>query len=420
MHATGSGLTDIGRKRGSNEDRLLVENDLGLYVVCDGMGGHAAGEVASDTALAALERAVRDDRAQVHRVRNGRLPAKKLESLLATALRGACREVYQLAVSKPDLAGMGCALTALLIAGSKAVMAHVGDTRLYLGRGGTLHQLSTDHTMIEELVQSGMIPRESAHQHPFGGILTRAIGTQESVRVDTLVFDVLAGDRYLLCSDGLSNYVRDLDELAVQVGSGDVESVPEELIDFANEAGGRDNITAVLVGIEIDPDERPLALALTAEAQVKLEALGSVFLFEDLTLAQLTRVLSSSRTDTFAAGDSILKEGEPCGQLLVVVEGRFAVERGGKILAELDSGDHVGETTLLRPRPSRAGIRALDDGRLLILGGAEFRALAKSRPWLGVALLEKLGRRLSLAADREPVSEHGEESAAGPALDEIF
>ena len=154
------------------------------------------------------------------------------------------------------------------------------------------------------------------------------IGTQESVRVDTLVLDVLPGDRYLLCSDGLSNYVEDLDDLAARVGGTDVESVPEELVDFANRAGGRDNVTAVVVEIEVDPDERPLALGLTADVEVKLEALGSVFLFEDLTLAQSARVLSSSRVEAYGAGDAVLDEGEPCDRLIVVVEGRFAVARG--------------------------------------------------------------------------------------------
>ena len=419
MHASGSGLTDVGRTRKNNEDRLLVDNDLGLYVVSDGMGGHAAGEAASEAAIAALERTVRDDRSRVHRVRSGRLAVDTLEKLLANAVRGACREVHRLAVAKPELAGMGCTLTALLIAGGKAAMAHVGDTRLYLWRGGSLHQLSTDHTMVEELVQAGVIAREAARDHPFSNTLTRAIGSQESVRVDTLLFDVLPSDRYLLCSDGLSNYADDLDDLALRVGGADIESVPDELVAFANASGGRDNVSAVVVGIEVDPAERPLALALADDVEVKLDALGSVFLFEDLTLAQLARVLSASRVEAFEAGEAVLDESEPCSRLIVVLEGCFTLESDGRGRGELASGDHVGETTLLRQRPSRASVRAKESGRILVLEGEAFRALARSRPWLGVALFERLGRRLSLAADRRKGAEV-ETDGAEVAVDEIF
>ena len=314
---------------------------------------------------------------------------------------------------------MGCTLTALLIAGSKAAMAHVGDTRLYLWRGGSLHQLSTDHTMVEELVQAGAIPREGAQNHPFSSTLTRAIGSQESVRVDTLLFDVLPSDRYLLCSDGLSNYVDDPGDLASRVGGADIESVPDELVAFANERGGRDNVTAVIVGVDVDPAERPLALALANDVEVKLDVLGSVFLFEDLTLAQLARVLSACRVEAFEAGEAVLDEGEPCSRLIVVLEGRFVLETDGRTRGELPSGDHVGETTLLRRRPSRASVRAKVRGRILVLEGEAFRALARSRPWLGVALFERLGRRLSLAADRQRDAGSKVE-VAETAADEIF
>ena len=410
MHASGIGQTDIGRKRESNEDRLLIDNDLGLYVVSDGMGGHAGGEAAAETAVAAVERVVRDDRSKIHRVRSGRLPAEDLEKLLIKAVRGACREVYRLAVSKPELAGMGCTLTALLVAGSKAAMAHVGDTRLYLWRRDGLHQLSIDHTMVEDLVRLGSIQRSEANTHPFANALTRAIGSQESVHADTLCFEVLPGDRYLLCSDGLSRYVEDPMDLARRVGRSDLESIPDELIEYANQAGGRDNVTAVIVEIEFDPEAHPLALALS-EVEVQLDVLSSVFLFEDLTLAQLSRVLNSSRVETLQDQQTVVEENEPCSQLTLVLEGQFDLERDGQVVGQLTSGDYVGETTLLRRRPSRASIRAQGEGRVLVLGADAFLQLARSRPWLGVALFERLGRRLSLSADqRQEFTENDSET----------
>lgn len=420
MHPIGSGQTDIGRKRESNEDCLLIDNELGLYIVSDGMGGHAAGEAAAEAAIAAVERAIRDERARVHRVRSGLIDAENLEILLADAVRGACREVYNLAISKPELAGMGCTLTALVIAGGKAAMAHVGDTRLYLWRGGQLHQLSTDHTMVEDLVKVGAVSREAVRNHPFANTLTRAIGSQESVRVDTLLFDVLPDDRFLLCSDGLSYYFEDSSDLSLRIGHSDIETVPEELVDYANEAGGRDNVTALVVGVEIDPAEQHMALALASDIEIKIDVLGTVFLFEDLTFSQLAKILALSQIQDFEADETVLEQNEPSDTLIVVLEGSLNLKRDGLQMGVLVAGDHVGETTLLRRRPTRASLVANESSRLLILKGETFRTLARSRPWLGVALFERLGRRLSFVADRQREVGERSEKDGEIVAEEIF
>lgn len=250
LSAVGAGATHAGKQRGRNEDCFLVDNELGLYLICDGMGGHAAGEVAAATAIETVASLLHQQQAEIERARGCEGGAQELRVMVEQAVQDACRVVHDLSRSRLDYLGMGCTLTLLLVSGPRAIMAHVGDTRLYLIREGQVRQLSTDHTMAGELARLGAISADQVKEHPYGHIITRAIGVQPSVEVDTLAVDVLPGDRYLLCSDGLSDYVEDLPWLGGLAEDPDLESIPETLIDFANASGGGDNITVVAVGIE--------------------------------------------------------------------------------------------------------------------------------------------------------------------------
>ncbi|MFC1852720.1 PP2C family protein-serine/threonine phosphatase [candidate division CSSED10-310 bacterium] len=204
MHGLGVGQTDRGRKRNNNEDYMFIDNELGLYIVSDGMGGHAAGEVASKSAVNSVVRQIKSQRPLLDRVKNKIEGISKVVRLAEKALVEACNDVYQLAKSKQNLAGMGSTLTLFLIVDEKAVMAHVGDTRLYLLRAGEVHLLSNDHTMAAEMVRKGIISLEESRGHRMSNVLTRTVGTHEAVQVDTLLIDIFPEDRFLLCSDGLS------------------------------------------------------------------------------------------------------------------------------------------------------------------------------------------------------------------------
>lgn len=403
MHTLGTGSCDTGRKRDQNEDAFLVDNELGLFVVSDGMGGHAAGEVASKTAVEVVARVVGDEEELVDRVGRGKEAIEALTELAERAVLRACKEVYKLARSRPEYGGMGCTLTMLLAAGPKAVMAHVGDSRLYLLRQGEAHLLSTDHTFAADLVRAGVLTPEQAQTSGHAHVLTRSVGVQEAVVADTLTLDLLPRDRFLLCSDGLSEYIPDAAWLAAQLGDEDFEEIPDKLIAHANEAGGRDNIAAVMVRVGAAKDERPVVLTLAADFNVKMEALDSVFLFEDLTLAQLARILAVCEVRSLAAGEVLVRAGDPWGRLAVVTEGALLSGEGDEA-RELEAGDCLGETCLLRPGRARETVRATEGTRLLLLDSEDFLELVKNRPWLGVALLTRLGRRLSrdlgrLAAD---------------------
>ena len=399
MIATGLGKTDEGKQRDHNEDSFLVDNDLALYIVSDGVGGHAAGEVASATAVQSVGRYFREKYATIDRVRSRKAELGDLRALAEKAVQAACRDIFNLAQSTPGRAGMGATLTLVLVVGDSAVMAHVGDSRLYLFRHGAVHQVSSDHTMVAELLRVGAIAPEEAKSNPYAHVLTRSVGTREAVPVDTLVFDVLPGDRLMMCSDGLGDYVDDTEWLAMVLGNEDFDGIPEDLIKFANDSGGHDNITTVLIRIEADAPETEEAVARADELKSTMSALESVFLFEDLSLAHLTRVLQACELIEVEEGEVLVKEAGACNRLVVVVAGGLTLSQDGREVGQLGPGKHMGTTSLLETCSARFTVRAKEPSKLLVLKQAPFWQLLQSRPWLGLSLLERLGRFLS--RDRE-------------------
>lgn len=401
MHPSGVGYSDVGRERDQNEDSFYADDDRGLYIVADGMGGHASGEVASSTAIQVVSREIGARRAEIQPKPTAKADKDRLATVARLAVQKACVEIFEKSRSNNQHAGMGCTLTMLLVVDDKAVMAHVGDTRLYLCRDGKADQVSADHTMANELMQAGLIDKDEASHHQYSHVLSRALGPQKSVRVDTLVLDVTPGDRFLLCSDGLHELIEDETWLARQmVGGEDLEAVAEELVSYANTAGGHDNITAVVVEIRPDEPEIEIVDEMSVDLQNRFEALGGVFLFGGLSLALLARVLNHCELVEYERGGVVIAEGAPCEHLMVVLDGSLKVSHTGQEDGRLQAGDHAGATTLLAPRLARATLEAATQSRLLILKRRAFWDLIRQRPWLGVGLLERLGRQLSQDLDR--------------------
>ena len=399
MYAIGAGITDVGQKRDQNEDAFHVDEELGLFIVSDGMGGHAAGEVASATTVQTVARVVGDARQAIEEVRTGVRVPGELTTLLRHAVEEASREVHRLATTTRGRSGMGCTATVLLVVASHAYLAHVGDSRLYLCRGGMLDQLSVDHSLAQELARAGFISQDEVHGHAHAHVLTRSIGTQPIVKVDTLMFDVLDGDRLLLCSDGLSGYVENGAWLCGQMERDDFEAIPAELVRFANQQGGKDNITAVLVRVQAEEEEAPQSVQFRQTLEGKFVALESVFLFAGLPLALRTQVLEACCNLEVGVGDVLAREGEDTSSLFIVVTGACDLLRGGQGICRVGPGDCVGVTTLLNQRPARATLQAIEPSTLLRLDQDAFWSVVRERPWLGVGLLERLGRRLSTALD---------------------
>ena len=235
-------MTDVGRIRTNNEDELLVAEPL--FAVADGMGGHAAGEVASQVAVEALRAAFDRDHSA-----DG----------LADAVRVANRAVWDRAQEKPEYRGMGTTLTAIALVGDgddeTLAVVNVGDSRTYLLRDGELDQLTDDHGLVAELVRSGQLSPEEAELHPQKNVLTRVLGLDEDVEVDCFQVVPYKGDRLLLASDGLTNEVTDAQMASVLRRLADPQEAAAELVRMAKDNGGSDNITIVLVDV-VDDDER--------------------------------------------------------------------------------------------------------------------------------------------------------------------
>jgi serine/threonine protein phosphatase PrpC len=243
------GASDVGRKRENNEDSFLVDEELGAFVVADGMGGHAGGGTASRLAVETIQAYLQQRRRDPELQRpDARLEDSPLPHLLREAVEAACMAIFQQALASPDLAGMGTTATALWLQGRYGFVAHVGDSRAYLLRGDGLVQLSEDHSLVNEQLRAGLISADEARRSRFKNVITRSVGFEEDVLADLMGIELSEGDLFLLCCDGLTNLVEDaeIQQLAMREP---IESLPLRLIGMANDRGGDDNITVVAVKI---------------------------------------------------------------------------------------------------------------------------------------------------------------------------
>ena len=250
-----AGLSDVGRRRKSNEDSFAISEDGTLFIVADGMGGHAAGEVASRLAVESIERHISgtDPRKEPTIPASFRSPGVDEASLpiparrVLNAIRLANQEIVRSVRKDSSMRGMGTTVVIAYVSGTRAYIGSVGDSRAYVVRDRSLRQLTSDHTLVNEQVRAGALSSQEARHHPARNILTRAVGSQEEVEADLVELDLKPGDILLLCSDGLTTMAEDSDILNTLLAhSDDPEAASRALVDLANERGGDDNVTVVL------------------------------------------------------------------------------------------------------------------------------------------------------------------------------
>jgi protein phosphatase len=237
------GLTDVGRRREANEDQFLVDAGLGLYAVADGMGGHAAGEVASQLAIQTLADTLRETGWT-----GDETDCDAAQQSLNEAVRKANQRICETVLAREEWRGMGTTVVALLMCGENAVIAHVGDSRAYMLRGGDFRRLTSDHSWVNEQVRLGLLTDDDAQRHPMRNIVTRALGNRMDVAVDFTNEPMRDGDVILLCSDGLNTMLSD-DEIRATLASheGNPEEACRALVDAANDRGGEDNTTVIVL-----------------------------------------------------------------------------------------------------------------------------------------------------------------------------
>lgn len=236
--------TDVGRRRTTNQDSVGIffnQEQIRLAIVADGMGGHQAGDIASQLTVSDLGNIWRE---------TSLTDQEEVIRWLLENIQRLNEKIFEEGQGNPRQAGMGTTIVAAVLLGTTVVLANVGDSRSYLIRQGTIKQVTEDHSLVNELVKTGEITEEMALNHPRKNVLVRSLGIPGTVEIDVTSFELLEGDRLLLCSDGLSNMVSDDTMLTIISQTDDLKQAVEALIKQANEAGGRDNITALLVDYE--------------------------------------------------------------------------------------------------------------------------------------------------------------------------
>lgn len=385
-----SARTDVGRQREHNEDNYLVDAKLSLFLVCDGMGGHAAGEVASAIAVRVIHEELKreEDLLQDYvAAKTGvdRVTKRDITNMLEFAVNRASARVHAEATKDPNKRGMGTTLVLLLVLGQQAFITYCGDSRVYLLRDGVLEQVTEDHTVYNELIRRKKLPRERIEEIAPKNAITRAVGVFDHAEPESIVIDLISGDRFLLCSDGLSGYFEDQPEqLGLLLSEPGEDQVAQSLIQAANDAGGKDNITTVVVtvGDAAARDEKR-----ARRIQLQRDILARMPLFRSLNDREILRVLQVTDVRPYRDGETVIQEGEKGEDLFIVLAGEVKVRKGETELARLKPGEHFGEMALLRNQPRSATVQSNGDSELIVLSRSEFFEILRKEHQLAVKLL---------------------------------
>ena len=375
-------LTDEGKRRDHNEDAFLALPDQGVFIVADGVGGRACGEVASALTIETFQDAAPrlHTALQGYAERPGRRTRNAVLELLDETCQMASRRVYEAAESE-SRRGMTTTVVGAVVGAGSIFLCHVGDSRAYLLREGELLQLTDDHSMVNELVRTGQMSYEEARRSRYRNVITRAIGLQPTVQPDVAAVEVLPGDRLVLCSDGLSDPVPSTD-LARLLGRGSPAAAGDSLMQEALDNGGPDNITLVVV----DPDASPQAEAAAARAEV----MAQLFLFEDLPFHARARVGRMVNERFVSPNEVVIGKGDAGNTMYVVVQGELEVSIDGVTISRMGPGDHFGELALVDAQPRSATVTSRGFGSLITIDRQALDEFCRREPELGNRVLWKL------------------------------
>lgn len=392
-----SHLTDTGRKRDHNEDYYDFDESLGLYVVCDGMGGHAAGEVASELACKTVFEYLKKKEKVFASLKDSHDQAKKkrISTLVEDAIHAANAAVYTLSMKDESKRGMGTTIVLCLVTKAGIFIGHVGDSRAYLIRKAKLIQMTEDHSLVNELIRSGALSKEEARNHPQGNVITQAVGVQEVVRPDVLFHEVMDGDTVFICSDGLHDYLNDEMALKIREKNG-IKLICNEFIRFANAKGGKDNITCISLqwGDQLGPPAHPSDVTVAK----KIETLKKINLFSGLNYKELSQLLEIIQVRTVEAHTTMVKEGEVGEDMFIILKGRVDILYGRDKVADLGPGKYFGEMSLIDKTPRSATIVTSSICKFMRILRSDLFPLLKKEPRIGLkvfwAFLQNMNVRL--------------------------
>jgi len=380
--------TDTGRVRSRNEDSFSAAPDIGLYIVADGMGGQAGGDEASRYACLTIEEYVRRRHEVLQDYESDPAPERRraVFQLLEEAIRAASERIIKEGESHTELGGMATTAVVLLLLGEHAFVANLGDSRAYLLRDGYARLLTEDHSLFFELIRQGRLSRD-ATGFPYKNVVTRALGVRGTALADTFDFEVMAGDRFILCTDGLHGYMDD-EEAYLLAANGKPDTAAERLVEFALDSGGADNVTVVLADVKsIDGDDEEVR---------ERDRVMSVFpILAGIDFGDRVRMISQFDHRMVEDGQTLFQEGEEADGLYCVVSGSVEIRRADKAVVTFGPGANLGEISLVEKRPRLATALARGAVDVLVLRRQVFGGMVRRSPRLASKLLYNLVRTLA-------------------------
>ncbi len=399
MKSSAWGSSDVGNVKKQNEDSYYVSVPYKVFVVADGVSGRDAGEVASKlvvdhfddhaaeiAALAQQGNALEDE---VHR--------EKVLQRLTEIVQSANTKVYETGKQPEYNGGMATTVVSLVLSQEAGFVAHVGDSRIYLKRDSKIFRITEDHTYAEELRKQGGDQLPESINERFSHVLTRSIGGRPKVDVDVVFFELQPKDEFILCSDGLTDYLSG-SEILDYIQRYDGKAVVNALIDEAKQRGGRDNITAVYVEVTEGEDftDNPMRTTARIDTMRKINFLSQMQLFKELTHVELLRMLRIVYEQSYERGDVIVEQSERSSALYLIVEGQVTISRDKKHISTLSTGEHFGELSLFENSQSSVMVHSAHDETLLLaIPIQQFRDLISEDPKLGNKLLWNVLRQLA-------------------------
>jgi PPM family protein phosphatase len=349
-----AGLSDVGVRRKDNQDAYLIDKKIPLFVVCDGVGGHSAGAIASSLCIEIFKDTIerRMDLIDAYRADPSLKNRKAIASLLQNGALAANYEIHQKGLRESTKSGMATTLVSILMLPDFALITHVGDSRAYLLRAGKVHQLTEDHQFGVEMISAGQWTEEQSRKSPHGNVLTRAVGMHPTLKVDTLQVEILSGDQFLLCTDGFYRYTNP-DALKALHDGEPAQCIPK-MIEFAKRAGGEDNITVIALTMEPKKIETKSAIDILQ----KTELMTKVPLFRFMNFNEIAKILSIAEVKFIDRGEIIVKEGDPSLHLFIIAKGTVEVLHHDTRVTMREKGDVIGEMGVFDKAPRAATLKA--------------------------------------------------------------
>ncbi|MCO4760631.1 MAG: cyclic nucleotide-binding domain-containing protein [Myxococcales bacterium] len=389
--------TDVGLIRANNEDAIWADDGAGVYVVADGLGGHAAGDLASRITVQSISGAAVQLRELANKAdRQGDEASRRaVFDKLQAVVEHANNEVFNSARADEDLRGMMSTVSVAVLARSAAYVAHVGDSRIYLVRDNHMDLVTVDHTLAEELIRAGRMTREELPTFRYKNVVARAIGEKATVQVDLLYVDLRTDDKILLCSDGLTDFVVESEILRT------LRRYPAKpakaLIQTANDHGGGDNVSAIVVRVEETSEETAATITTVVplETTQKVTLLGQLFFCQHLNDSERMKVLRYIHEEIVPAGATIVTQGEQGYDFFLLVAGTANVTIDGVLVNQLTAGEHFGEIALVSGQHRSASVVATEETRLFRMSRSGFYDLSQKDQAISVKMLWAFSQQLA-------------------------